>query len=168
MEKTPARAATHSANLVRHAARRLMLAGLVVVTAAAGGGGVACSRADAPAVGADPVVEADDGASQAQGIADPASVGERTESMAATASPAARPSQTPPPLSSPEHERYQQLRLEALRLMIQAAQRTLPIGPFQQRIDEAARTALQDVSAAGDLQEAIVADLREAISADGR
>lgn len=168
MEKTPARAATHSANLVRHAARRLMPAGLLVVTAAAGAGGVACGRADAPAAGADPVVEADDGASQAQGIADPASVGERTESMAATASPAARPSQTPPPLSSPEHERYQQLRLEALRLMIQAAQRTLPIGPFQQRIDEAARTALQDVSAAGDLQEAIVADLREAIAADGR
>lgn len=167
MEKTPARAATHSANLVRHAARRLMLAGLVVVTAAAGAGGVACGRADAPAAGADPVVEADDGASQAQGIADPASGGERTESMAATESPTARPSQTPP-LSSPEHERYQQLRLEALRLMIQAAQRTLPIGPFQQRIDEAARTALQDVSAAGDLQEAIVADLREAIAAAGR
>ena len=164
-----ARSVIHSVALVRHAARRVMPVGLLVVTAAAGAGGVACGRADAPpAAGADPVVAADDGASQAQGIADPASGGERTESMPATASPAARPSQTPPPLSSPEHERYQQLRLEALRLMIQAAQRTLPIGPFQQRIDEAARTALQDVSAAGDLQEAIVADLREAVAAAGR
>ena len=71
-------------------------------------------------------------------------------------------------MSSPEHERYQQLRLEALRLMIQAAQRALPIGAFQQRIDAAARIALQDVSEAGDLQEGIVIDLREAIAAADR
>ena len=106
--------------------------------------------------------------SQAPGIADPASGVEPTATIPAAEPAAARSSGTPLPLSSPEHERYQQLRLEALRLMIQAAKLTLPIGPFQQRIDEAARTALQDVSEAGDLQEAIVADLREAIAAADR
>ena len=106
--------------------------------------------------------------SQAPGIADPASGAEPTASIPAAEPSAARSSGTPPPLSSPEHERYQQLRLEALRLMIQAAQRALPIGPFQHRIDAAARTALQNVSEAADLQEAIVADLRETIAAVDR
>ena len=126
------------------------------------GWSAACSRADAP------IPEDDGAASQAQGSAGPVSGAEPAASMPAAESPAARPAQTPPPLSSPEHERYQQLRLEALRLMIQAAQRALPIGPFQQRIDAAAKTALRDVSEAGDLQEAIVADLQEAIAAGGR
>ena len=126
------------------------------------GGPAACSRADAPTRG-------DDGAApQAPGIADPVSGADPAASAPAAQPSAARPSGTPPPLSSPEHERYQQLRLEALRLMIQAAQRALPIGPFQQRIDAAARTALRDVSEAGNLQEAIVVDLREAIASADR
>ena len=142
--------------------RRAVLAGLCAIVV----GAAACSRADAP-------TPADEGASQVPGIADAVSGAEPTASRSAaepsaTSPSAAQPSRTPPPLSSPEHERYQQLRLEGLRLMIQAAQRALPIGPFQQRIDAAARIALQDVSAAGDLQEGIVADLREAIAADDR
>ncbi len=80
-------------------------------------------------------------------------------------SAAPRPPAMPEMLSSPEHQRYQQLRVETLRLMIEAAQRALPIGPFQERIDAAARTALQDVSEAADRMEEIVAELREAIAA---
>lgn len=142
-------------------APRALLGRLLVVAAVCG---AACGRADAPTLANDAA------ASQAPGIADTVSGTEPTASV-----PVAEPSvgqrsgaPPPPPLSSPEHERYQQLRLEALRLMIQAAQRALPIGPFQQRIDAAARTALQDVSEAGDLQEAIVVDLREAIAAADR
>lgn len=144
-------------------ARRAVPAGLFAIVV----GTAACSRADAP-------TPADEGApSQVPGIADAVSGAEPTASRPAAeplAAPrsAAPPSGTPPPLSSPEHERYQQLRLEALRLMIQAAQAALPIGAFQQRIDAAARTALQDVSEAGDLQEGIVADLREAVAAADR
>ena len=144
MADIPARAATRSVTLVRHGARRVVLAGLVVVAAAAGAGGVACSRADDPAVGADPVVEADDAAS--------------------LQSPA-----PPLELSSPEHQRYQRLRLETLRAMIEAAKLALPIGPFQERIDAAARIALEDdVSEAADRMEVIVAELQDAIAAAGR
>ena len=145
--------------------RRAVPAGLCAILV--GLGGSACSRADAP-------TPADEGAaSQVPGIADAVSGAEPTASRpaaepSAVPPPAAPPSGSPPPLSSPEHERYQQLRLEALRLMIQAAQAALPIGAFQQRIDAAARIALQDVSEAGDLQEGIVADLREAVAAADR
>lgn len=148
--------------------RRAVPAGLCAIVV----GTAACSRADAPA-------PADEGAaSQVPGIADAVSGAEPTASRPAAEPSAAPPSATQPPaaprsgtlpsLSSPEHERYQQLRLEALRLMIQAAQAALPIGAFQQRIDAAARIALQDVSEAGDLQEGIVADLREAVAAADR
>ena len=140
--------------------RRAVPAGLCAILV--GLGGSACSRADAP-------TPADEGAaSQVPGIADAVSGAEPTASRPAAEPSAAPPSGSPPPLSSPEHERYQQLRLEALRLMIQAAQAALPIGAFQQRIDAAARIALQDVSEAGDLQEGIVADLREAVAAADR
>ncbi|MCY3941340.1 MAG: hypothetical protein OXG29_09725, partial [Gammaproteobacteria bacterium] len=72
-------------------------------------------------------------------------------------------------LSSPEHQRYQRLRLETLRAMIEAARLALPIGPFQERIDAAARIALDDdVSEAADRMEVIVAELQEAIAAAGR
>lgn len=67
-----------------------------------------------------------------------------------------------------DHERYRRLRVETLRLMIEAARRELPIGPFQQRIDAAVGTALQDISEAADRMEEIVADLREAIAAADR
>lgn len=84
-------------------------------------------------------------------------------SPAAASPPLASPA-PPAGLSSPEHQRYQRLRVETLRLMIEAARRALPIGPFQQRIDRAATTALEDVSEAGDLMEQIAADLGEAIA----
>ncbi len=79
--------------------------------------------------------------------------------------PVPRPPAVPGELSSPEHRRYQQLRVETLRLMIEAARRALPIGPFQQRIDAAARTALQDVSEAADRMEETAADIRAALAA---
>ena len=156
----PARAVTRVVEASSRAPRALLGWLLVVATVC----GAACGRADAPTL-------ADDAAaSQVPGIADTVSGTEPTASVPVAETSAVRRSETPspPPLSSPEHERYQQLRLEALRLMIQAAQRALPIGPFQQRIDAAARTALRDVSEAGDLQEAIVVDLREAIAAADR
>lgn len=145
----PARAATRSVTLVRHGVRPVMLAGLVVVAATAGAGGVACSRADAPAVGADAAVEPD-------------AVVE-ADDAASLQSPA-----PPLELSSPEHQRYQRLRLETLRAMIEAAKLALPIGPFQERIDAAAIIALEDVSEAADRMEVIVVDLQEAIAAAGR
>lgn len=74
-----------------------------------------------------------------------------------------RPPAVPPALSSPEHERYQQLRMETLRLMIAAAKLALPIGPFQQRIDAASLIALDDVAEASARMEGIVADLRQAV-----
>ena len=185
MEDAPARAATHSVKLVRRGVHRVMLAGLVV-TAAAGAGGVACSGADAPAEGADPVVEtgpvveAGDAASQvaapeaADSPVDAPPTGDTSMGVApsgmvpAPESPVQQSSALPLELSSPEHQRYQRLRLETLRAMIEAAQLALPIGPFQQRIDAAARIALDDVTEAADSMEVIVADLQEVIAAAGR
>lgn len=155
----PARTVTRVVEVSSRVPRALLGWLLVVATVC----GAACGRADAPALADD-----DAAASQVPGIADTVSSTEPTASVPVAEPATGRLSGTPPPLSSPEHERYQQLRLEALRLMIQAAQRTLPIGPFQQRIDAAARTALRNVSEAGDLQEAIVVDLREAIAAADR
>ena len=64
------------------------------------------------------------------------------------------------------HERFQRLAPEALRLMIAAAQRALPIGPLQERVDDARQLATRDVAAAADRLEEVVADL-EALLADG-
>ena len=173
----PARTAIRSVTPVRHGTHRVMLAGLVVAAAAAS---VACSRADAPAVGTDPVVEADDVVSQIREpeAADPSvgapptgapSTGGLPAGMAsAPESLVPQPPAPPLELSSPEHQRYQRLRLETLRAMIEAAKLALPIGPFQERIDAAARIALEDVTEAGDRMEGIVADLQEAIAAAGR
>ena len=82
-------------------------------------------------------------------------------------SSAPRPPAVPEELASPEHRRYRQLRVETLRLMIEAARRALPIGPFQERIDAASRTAVRDVSEAGDRMAEIAADLRQAIADSG-
>ena len=119
------------------AARGVLLAALLAVAGACGGGD------SAPAVG---------------GAASPPAV--PAPELPVPGPPAAVPDE----LSSPEHRRYQQLRVETLRLMIEAARRALPIGPFQQRIDAAARTALQDVSEAADRMEEIAADLRAALA----
>ena len=64
------------------------------------------------------------------------------------------------------HERFQRLATEALRLMIAAAQRALPIGPLQQRIDAARLLAVSDVEAAADRLGEVVADL-EALLEEG-
>ena len=180
MEETPARAMSHRANVVRYGAHRALLAGLVVVAAAFCAGVAACGRAEAPAGGVDPAAGTGDAASQiaepgaanpsagATPPGDPLGVAAPDGVVPAPESPAPRPPAPPVELSSPEHQRYQQLRLETLQSMIDAAKLALPIGPFQQRIDAAAGIALEDVSAAGDLMEQIVADLREAIAAAGR
>ncbi len=64
-----------------------------------------------------------------------------------------------------DQERYRQLRLETLRLMIDAARLALPIGPCQSRIDRAAWTASQgDVPAASDIMADVAAGLRGAIA----
>ena len=176
MQDTPARAVIHGVALLRHAAHCMMLAGLVIVAAALCAGVAACGRAEAPAAGGDPVAGRGDAASQvaepeAAGGSpadDPSASGVPAGIVPAPESPAPRSPALPLELSSPEHQRYQQLRLETLRSMIDAAKLALPIGPFQQRIDAAARIALEDVSEAADLMEDIVADLREAIAAAGR
>lgn len=172
-----ARSVIHSVALVRHGVRRVMLGGLVVVTAAAGGG--ACSRADAPTVGEDRVVEADDDTSpvavpeaaissvDAPPTGDPSVGGAPSGMVPVPESPVQQSPALPLELSSPEHQRYQQLRLETLRAMIEAAKLALPIGPFQERIDAAARIALDDVTEAADRMEVVVVDLQEAIAAAG-
>ena len=180
MDETPARAVIHGASVAPFGAHRATLAGLVVVAAAFCAGVAACGGAEVPAGGADPVAGTGEAAPQ---VAEPevasSSAGAPRDGgppgvaapdglVPVPESPAPRPPAPPVELSSPEHQRYQQLRLETLRSMIQAAQLALPIGPFQQRIDAAARIALEDVSEAGDLMEQIVADLREAIAAAGR
>ena len=172
MAETPARAATHRGILVRYGVLRVKLTGLIVVLAVAAMGGVAaCNRADTPADDAPSrvaVPEASDPPVGAPPTGAPAAVAAPDGVVPAPESPAPQSPALPLELSSPEHQRYQQLRLETLRLMIEAARRALPIGPFQQRIDAAARTALQDVSEAGDRMEEIAAELREAIAAADR
>ena len=56
--------------------------------------------------------------------------------------------------------RFQRLSVDALRLMIEAAQQALPIGPFQDRINAARLDARTDIASAADQLEAVVADLR--------
>ena len=134
-----------------------MLAGLLVVAAACGGGDV-------------PAVEGDGAASHAS-EPEAANLPADAQPTGVTGAPElvapgfrAIPGEA---LASREHQRYQQLRVETLRLMIEAARRALPIGPFQQRMDAASRTALQDVSEAADRMEEIVAELQQAITDDG-
>ncbi len=174
VEKTSAGTATHGATLVRHGPpHRVTLAGLVVV-AVLGVAAADCGGADAPPVetgGAALQVaqpEAADPPAVAPPTGDPSADPAQDGVVPAPEFPAPPAPALPLELSSPEHQRYQQLRLETLRSMIDAAKLALPIGPFQQRIDAAARIALEDVSEAGDLMEQIVADLREAIAAAGR
>ena len=139
-------------------ARCAVLAGLFVVATACGG-------ADTTTAGDD---EATAQAADTAATAPPAGVPMAAGDVPAPgASIPASPAVTDD-LTSPEHRRYQQLRVETLRLMIEAARRALPIGPFQQRIDAAARTALEDVSEAADRMEAIVAELEQAIADAGR
>ena len=181
VEDAPARSAIHGVIPVGHGAYPAMRAGLGVVFAAAVcAGALGCGRAEAPAARVDPAVATDDAASQ---VAEPESAnppagvaptGDPTVGAApagvapAPEFPLPQSPALPLELSTPEHQRYQQLRLETLRAMIEAARLALPIGPFQERIDAAARIALDDVVEAADRMEVIIADLREAIAAAGR
>ena len=157
-----------------------VLAGLFV--AATCGGTVACGRAGgdaaagdtdgapaeevpAPALGPAPVLEPGPA-----GSPPPAAAGGNPVAGSSAQSDSGRRlrSDDRPRGTPADHERYRRLRVETLRLMIEAARRALPIGPFQQRIDAAVGTALQDVSEAADRMEEIVADLRQAIAAADR
>lgn len=159
MEHDPAPAAPGGVAVMQRRARGGMPLALFVVAVACSA--AACTRADAPA-------SEDDAAASQVAAPAPAAAGASPAEVA----PALEPSVTAPPaapavvdtLSSPEHQRYQQLRLQTLRLMIEAAKQALPIGSFQQRIDAAARTALQDVSEAGDRMEEVAADLQQMLA----
>jgi hypothetical protein len=142
--------AAPSATGVGYRVRRTVLAVLLVAAAACGGG-------EAPGGGTDgvPAAGVDPGPASAPATAPPVGRIPAAESLATSdqGTPA-------------DHERFQQLRVETLRLMIQAAQRALPVGPFQERIDAASRTATSDVAEAADRMEEIVADLEQAIADD--
>ena len=158
MKGIPVRAGrSHGAAVSWRRIRRVVALYVVIVGL---GWSAACSRADAP------VPEDDDAASPAQDIAGPVSGADPVVEADDEAPPQSRA--LPLELSSPEHQRYQRLRLETLRAMIEAAKLALPIGPFQERIDAAARIALDDVTEAADRMEGIVAELQEAIAAAGR
>ncbi|MXY23374.1 MAG: hypothetical protein F4Y45_02480 [Acidobacteria bacterium] len=61
--------------------------------------------------------------------------------------------------------RFQRLSVEALRLMIAAAQRELPIGPIQDRINAARRVVATDAADAADQLDEVVADLKAMLEA---
>ena len=77
--------------------------------------------------------------------------------------PAGERTDAEPEAAPADHVRYQELRVETLRLMIAAARLALPIGPCQQRIDRASRAASQgDVPGAADIMEEVATGLRGA------
>lgn len=160
------------------AARGVLLAALAVAGACGGndaapaGAGAASPPAGSAAPSADSASPAPRSAvPSADAAGSPPSVGPPAGARPNGVVPAPEfpvprpPAAVPDELSSPEHRRYQQLRVETLRLLIEAARRALPIAGFQQRIDAAARTALQDVSEAADRMEETAADLRAALAA---
>ncbi|MCY4029730.1 MAG: hypothetical protein OXH75_25875 [Acidobacteria bacterium] len=129
--------------------RSVVLAGLL--------GAVACAGSEAPGGGSEPGEP-------------PAS----REAEAASARPIAGcldvdgPAVPPPEAveaTPAEQQRYEQLRVETLRLMIDAARHSLPIGPCQTRIDRAVWAASQgDVPGASDIVADVAAGLREAVA----
>ena len=58
-------------------------------------------------------------------------------------------------------ERFQQLRADTLRLMIEAAKRELEIGPFQRRIDATVTQSLTDMKGAANALEKVATDLED-------
>ena len=134
-------------------ARSILLAGLLGAVACGGGeapggdseSGEPPSSREAEAASAQPIV----GCLDVDGPAVPP-----PEAVAAT--PA-------------QQQRYEQLRVETLRLMIDAARLSLPIGPCQTRIDRAVWVASQgDVPSAADIVADVAAGLREAVAAARR
>ena len=145
---------TFGAEAARSRAGRAVLAALFVVAAACAGG-------DVPAGDADGASRAAAGAASA-GAPDaepPAGSVRSPESPESPESPA-----LPGAMTSADHQRFQRLNAEALRLMIAAARRALPIGPFQQRISAARTAATRDIGEAADRMEAVVADLEDALA----
>lgn len=61
-------------------------------------------------------------------------------------------------------QRFQQLRTDTLRLMIEAAQRELDIGSFQRRIDATITQSLTDMESAADALEKVATDLESLLS----
>lgn len=60
-----------------------------------------------------------------------------------------------------DEERFQQLRADTLRLMIEAAKRELEIGPFQRQIDATVTQSLTDMKGAADALEKVATDLED-------
>jgi hypothetical protein len=137
------------------------VAGIVVVAGLLGAAG--CGGDEAPPRGDPSGAPASAPASSPAGEAAPSAgpiAGCLDVDGPAVARPAAGATAT-----AADQDRYEQLRLEALRLMIAAARLALPIGPCQQRIDRAAWTASQgDLPAAADIMEDVAAGLRGAVA----
>ncbi len=139
-----------AAGTVRKLTRSVLLAGLL--------GAVACGGSEAPAGGA------------ASGAPPPSREAESAPSRDPIAGcldvdGPAEPPPAPVAATPADQQRYEQLRLETLRLMIDAARLALPIGPCQNRIDRAAWTASQgDVPAAADIMEDVATALRGAVA----
>ena len=141
-----------------HAAAGLVLAGLLAAAACGGG--------DAPPDG-DPSGAAAGAPGSSPGSS-PAADDARSARPIAGCLDVDGPAVAPPAgvtVTPADQERYEQLRLETLRLMIDAARLALPIGPCQSRIDRASWTAAQgDVPAASDIMADVAAGLRGAIA----
>ena len=91
---------------------------------------------------------------------DPAAGTVETEAPPPTALSPQLPAVSSGPGEEADAVRFQRFSVEALRLMIAAAQAELPIGPIQDRITAARREATTDIAAAADALEEVVADLQ--------
>lgn len=70
-----------------------------------------------------------------------------------------------PPAGTDAEARLERLNAQALRLLVAAAQRQLPIGPLQERISAARMAATRDgVDEAADRMALVVADLERLIA----
>ena len=130
-------------------ARSIVLAGLLGV--------VACGGSETPA------------GSPASGAEPPSGEAEATSARPIAGCLDVDGPAVPPPeavaATPAQQQRYEQLRVETLRLMIDAARLSLPIGPCQTRIDRAVWLASQgDVPSAADIMADVAAGLREAVA----
>ncbi len=96
---------------------------------------------------------------------DPAAGAVETEAPPPTEFSPQPPAVSPSPGEEADGARFQRLSVEALRLMIAAAQAELPIGPIQERITAARSEATTDIAAAADALEGAVADLQAMLAA---
>ncbi|MCY4078191.1 MAG: hypothetical protein OXH04_22485 [Acidobacteria bacterium] len=130
-------------------ARHVVLAGLL--------GAAACGGSEAPEGG--PAPNAEPPAREAEGASARPIAG--CLDVDGPAVPPAEAVEATPA----QQQRYEQLRVETLRLMIDAARLSLPIGPCQTRIDRAAWAASQgDVPSAVDIMADVASGLRGAVA----